>query len=203
MSGRFCIRSFVMPKPKSAFSYLRLIGGQWRGRKIAFQAAPGLRPTPDRVRETLFNWLMYDVPGARCLDLFAGSGALGFEAASREANQVVMVESNAATARQLKQQAGLLQADNIEVVPQSAESFLAGNPVPFDVVFLDPPFGQQWLEPVLKQLARGWLHAGSVLYLESEKSLPETEIGNALPDGFAIVRSKVAGDVGYRLARRV
>ena len=192
-----------MTQRHSDLSQLRLIGGQWRGRKIAFHAAPGLRPTPDRVRETLFNWLMYDVPGGRCLDLFAGSGALGFEAASRGAKQVVMVDSNAATTRQLQQQVDALQAESIYVVAQTAEEYLQGKPEVFDVVFLDPPFGQQLLEPAMVRLAQGWLHAESVLYIETEKTLPEMTIAASLPEGYSIVRSKTAGDVGYRLARRV
>lgn len=187
----------------SPSNQLRIIGGDWRGRKLTFHAAPGLRPTPDRVRETLFNWLALVVPGARCLDLFAGSGALGFEAASRGAKQVIMVEKLAATARQLREQAALLQAEQVSVLEQDAATFLAGKPTPFDVVFLDPPFQQGLLQQTLAALGQGWLHVGSYLYLEAERQLPEAELQQWLPDGFALYRAKQAGDVGYHLARHV
>ncbi len=113
---------------------LRVIGGEWRGRKLKFQTAEDTRPTTDRLRETLFNWLQWDVRGSRCLDLFAGSGALGFEAASRGASSVVMVEINPACVRQLNQNIEQLQANQVEVVHASAASYLAGKPEPFDIV---------------------------------------------------------------------
>jgi len=121
---------------------LRIIAGRWRGRRLTVPALPGLRPTPDRVRETLFNWLGPRVEGARCLDLFAGTGALGFEAASRGAAQVVMVEQASRAVAQLRSHAAALLADVVEVVDREALSWLGGRFRRFDIVFLDPPFGR-------------------------------------------------------------
>lgn len=193
-----------MSRGSSATSQLRIIGGSWRGRKISFRDAPGLRPTPDRIRETLFNWLMPVIGGSRCLDLFAGSGALGFEAASRAAAEVTMVEAGHGVAEQLRSQVALLAAaDRIQVVETDALHFLAGTAHPFDVVFLDPPFGKGLLQPVLQRLGEaGWLHEHSLIYIEAERTLAAEEISAWLPSGFQLVRSKQAGDVGYHLARR-
>jgi len=183
---------------------IRIIGGDWRGRKLQFYDAEGLRPTPDRVRETLFNWLASAMPGARCLDLFAGSDALGFEAASRGAAQVVMVEAAPATAQQLIRQAEALGAGaGAAIVNRSAEDYLRQPPEPFDIVLLDPPFAAGLLQPVLAQLAGGWLHESSYLYVEAERSLAAETMKPWLPPGFDWYRVKQAGDVGYQLARHV
>jgi 16S rRNA (guanine966-N2)-methyltransferase len=120
---------------------VRIIAGQWRGRKLEFPDSQGLRPTSDRVRETLFNWLAPVLPGAVCLDLFAGSGALGFEAASRDASRVVMVEQNSAVFKHLQSQSRRLSAQAVELVNADANDYLAGVDTAFDIVFLDPPFG--------------------------------------------------------------
>ncbi len=182
---------------------LRIIGGEWRSRRLRFADAPGLRPTPDRVRETLFNWLVSDLPGARCLDLFAGSGVLGFEAASRGAGEVVMVERAAGVVRRLRENLALLGAgERLQVVQADALRFLAGPPRPFDIVFLDPPYGKGLLEPALKALEGGWLAPGAVLYIEAESSLPEATLAGWLPQGYAITRRGTAGTVGYFLVRR-
>ena len=127
---------------------LRIIGGEWRSRKLKFADVPGLRPTPDRVRETLFNWLQWHVPGARCLDLFAGSGALGLEALSRGARDVVMVEKHPAAAQALRDNLTLLGARNARLVHDDALRYLGRVTVAFDLIFLDPPFRQMLLEPV-------------------------------------------------------
>ena len=119
---------------------LRIVGGEWRGRRLPVLDQPGLRPTPDRVRETLFNWLAPLITGARCLDLFAGSGALGFEAASRGAGRVVMIEKSANVVRVLRENRLLLDARQVEVIHADAGPWLAGQAEPFDLVFLDPPF---------------------------------------------------------------
>ena len=119
---------------------LSIIGGNWRSRKISFEDAEGLRPTPARVRETLFNWLQYDIIGSRCLDLYAGSGALSFEAASRGAKSVVQVENNPVACRCLKTNALALKAEQIKVVQMDAFRYLAGDAQAFDIVFVDPPF---------------------------------------------------------------
>lgn len=175
---------------------LRIIGGEWRGRKLRFADGEGLRPTTDRVRETLFNWLAPRIQGARCLDLFAGSGALGLEALSRGAAEVIFVDTNPAAITTLKENLALLKAENAEVIRGDGLNYLQGNLRQFDVVFLDPPFRRDLLQPALKLLAeQGWLAKGARLYLEleSEESLPE------LPTGWELLRSKEAGQVAYHL----
>jgi 16S rRNA (guanine966-N2)-methyltransferase len=148
---------------------LRIIGGEWRSRKLRFADVSGLRPTPDRVRETLFNWLQMQVPGARCLDLFAGSGAVGLEALSRGAGEVVMVEKHAAAARMLRENIALLGAQNAVLVHDDAFRYLQRETVGFDLIFLDPPFRQNLLVPVLEAIfAKGLLNAGGMIYLEQE-----------------------------------
>jgi 16S rRNA (guanine966-N2)-methyltransferase len=181
---------------------VRIIGGAWRGRKIEFPDLPGLRPTPDRVRETVFNWLQHEVTGAVCLDLFAGSGALGFEALSRGASRVIWVEKSAQAARKIEEQLARLARgapSNARIVTRDAENWLAGAPrLKFDLVFVDPPFGEQMLPRVLTALAAGgWVDVGSLIYLECERSggMP------VVPPGWELVKSKSAGEVGYHLAR--
>jgi len=177
---------------------LRIIGGRYRGRRLPVPSQPGLRPTPDRVRETLFNWLQPVIGGARCLDLFAGSGAIGFEAASRGAREVVMVERVAKVAKVLRNNAKLLGAVAVRVEQADALRWLdARAPRPFDIVFLDPPFSLGLLEPVCALLSRNsFLAAGARVYLETSAyaGLPE------LPQGWQLVRDKVAGQVRYALA---
>ena len=154
---------------------MRIIAGQWRGRKLAFPDAGGLRPTSDRMRETLFNWLQPVLPGASCLDLFAGSGALGFEAASRGAAKVVMLDSARDVVGALQENAKLLSASTVQVCQQDAASYLATGPRPFDVVFLDPPFDSP--ELMLHSLARlsapGWLAPGAWVYVETPSTAAE------------------------------
>lgn len=178
---------------------LRIIGGGWRGRKLRFPRASGIRPTPDRVRETLFNWLGGRVPGARCLDLFAGSGALGLEALSRGAAAVTFVEHDAVAARALRARLAEWGAQGAEVVRADALSFLAGAPRPFDVVFLDPPFASQLLGTAAACLEEhGWLESGAHIYVECavRDGLPP------LPARWAALKGKQAGEVGYHLFAR-
>jgi len=151
-------------KPNEA-NRVRIIGGQWRSRVIEFPDAEGLRPTANRVRETLFNWLGQTLHGKRCLDLFAGSGALGFEAASRGASEVVMVENNRLAIEALKRNQEKLLAPQCRLIPQGAAEFLARNQVKFDVIFLDPPFGSGLLAALLGQLEIH-LAADGVVYAE-------------------------------------
>jgi 16S rRNA (guanine966-N2)-methyltransferase len=175
---------------------LRIIGGRWRGRKLRFPSAEGLRPTPDRVRETLFNWLAPSIRGARCLDLFAGSGALGLEALSRGAAEVVFVERAPLVARHLREALGLLAADGGRVVQADAAAFLAGPAQPFDVVFLDPPFGADLVPAMLARLvAAGWLAPGARVYVEQ----PAARGAPAWPAPLVAHRSGQAGEVGYHL----
>lgn len=176
---------------------LRIIAGDWRGRRIAVPQASGLRPTPDRVRETLFNWLQGVVPGARCLDLFAGAGGLGFEAASRGAARVVMVESAPQVAAHLREQMQALGAsDRVEVVADDALRYLSRCREAFDVVFLDPPFHSDLLNRVLALLADGrCLRPGARVYAEYTDSAEPP----ALPDGWEIARQGRAGDSAHLL----
>lgn len=179
---------------------LRIIGGQWRGRRLEFPDIPGLRPTPDRVRETLFNWLQSEIVGARCLDLFAGSGALGLEALSRGASRVVMVDEASAVTRQLESNLQILQADNASVARMSAQTFLERGPgdARYDVVFLDPPFGLELVSPIVQLLEKGdWLAPDALIYVETERSLHELD----LPASWEPLREKHTGHVRYRLFR--
>jgi 16S rRNA (guanine966-N2)-methyltransferase len=179
---------------------LRIIAGRWRGRKLALPDVAGVRPTPDRVRETLFNWLAPVLPGARCLDLFAGSGALGLEALSRGAAEVVMIERDPRVVRALEDHARLLQARGLRIVVDDGMRYLdAPAPVAFDIVFLDPPFGQGLLTPCCAKLEAGsWLAPEARIYLEAERSLGVP----AVPPAWEVVRSRQAGQVGYHLALR-
>jgi len=178
---------------------LRIIGGRWRGRRLRFPDIEGLRPTPDRVRETLFNWLAPAIEGARCLDLFAGSGALGIEALSRGAAEVVWVERQPLAVRQLRQNLAQLGAAEAQVIPADALVWLGGPSRPFDVVFLDPPFGSDLLAPVCTALEQGgWLADGARIYLETARDAPMLK----LPENWQLVREKIAGQVSYRLAVR-
>jgi 16S rRNA (guanine966-N2)-methyltransferase len=178
---------------------VRIIGGGWRGRRLSFPDVPGLRPTPDRVRETLFNWLQHDIAGARCLDLFAGSGALGVEALSRGAKELVFVEQSVAAARALQEQLTRLGGERrAQVVEMGAARYLRGAAAPFDIVFLDPPFGRDALAEFIPLLDSGhWLKPGSQVYLENEKSAGAP----VLPAHWELLKSKSAGEVGYHLAR--
>jgi len=175
---------------------LRIIGGRWRGRKLRFPAAAAIRPTPDRVRETLFNWLGGATQGADCLDLFAGSGALGLEALSRGAAQVTFIEQDATAVRELHATLAEWQAQGAQVVHTDALRYLAGTARRFDIVFLDPPFSSQLLEPAAALLEMGgWLKAGALIYVECpvRTGLPP------LPASWRLLKAKRAGEVGYHL----
>lgn len=180
-------------------SKLRIIGGEWRSRQIIFEDSPGLRPTPARVRETLFNWLRQDVIASKCLDLFAGSGALGLEAASRGAQSVLQVDNNAQVCRNLKANCDKLSAQQIKVVQQDVFRFLAGDAQKHDLVFLDPPFGQglvgttcRWLED------KEWLAAQAKIYVEKEKN----GLLDDVPEHWTELKHKTAGNVEYYLFAR-
>lgn len=179
---------------------LRIIAGTWRGRRLRFPAAADIRPTPDRVRETLFNWLGPRVCGARCLDLFAGSGALGLEALSRGAAHVRFVEQNVEAARALERLAREWGASGAEVLTADALRILAGPAEPFDLVFLDPPFASGLMVCACERLERGgWLAERALIYVEcaAESTAP------AVPGHWARLKSKHAGEVGYHLYERV
>jgi len=178
---------------------LRIIGGQLRGRKLAIADVPGLRPTTDRVRETVFNWLQFELVDTRCLDLFAGSGALAFEALSRGAAQVILIEKDSQAARLLTQHAiTLSQACTGQALVQSADAlqFLDQRPAqPFDIVFIDPPFGMSLVERCINKLTQHqWLAEGSWVYIETERDLVPQ-----VPVNWQLHREKQAGQVTFRL----
>lgn len=177
-------------------SKLRIIGGEWRSRQIVFEDAPGLRPTSARVRETLFNWLHSDIANSRCLDLFAGSGALGFEAASRGAKQVVLVENNPKTCQKLRENSAVLKAEQIKVVQMEVTGFIGQCQDQYDLIFLDPPFGLGLVGPICQQLQQaGMLTPYGKIYLETERQLKL----QSLPDNWLQLKDKVAGEVRYSL----
>ncbi len=178
---------------------LRIIGGTWRGRKLRFPAVELIRPTPDRVRETLFNWLGARIRGARCLDLFAGSGALGLEALSRGAAAVTFVERDAAAVHSLAATLAAWGAPGTQVQRADALVFLGGVPQPCDVVFLDPPFGAGLLSAAAAALERGgWLAPTALIYVEcAARAGPP-----ALPESWRALKAKRAGEVGYHLYAR-
>lgn len=173
---------------------IRIIGGTWRSRKLDVMDAPGLRPTPDRVRETLFNWLQPLIEGARCLDLYAGTGSLGFEALSRGAAAVTMVENNPSLAARLKTQAAKLDAQALVIVCADALAWAAKCEQTFDIVFLDPPYAQNGSGQITSQLLNcPCLHKGTLLYLESDQPI---EPGD---DRLQVRKSGRAGSVHFGL----
>jgi len=174
---------------------IRLIAGQWRGRRLEFPPAPGLRPTPDRVRETLFNWLAPDLPGARCLDLFAGSGALGLEARSRGAREVVLVDRNPRVITHLRAELTRIGMDCVSCHLAAAQDWLAGNDRPFDIAFVDPPFADALWDTVLAALDRtGAVRSGGKVYVEMPRGRD-----SILPAGWSVWREGWAGEIHYRL----
>ncbi|NGO90257.1 16S rRNA (guanine(966)-N(2))-methyltransferase RsmD [Halomonas sp. NyZ770] len=179
---------------------LRIIAGEWRSRRFAFNALPGLRPTPDRVRETLFNWLSGQVEDARCLDLFAGSGALTLEALSRGAAEVLACDLSREVVSTLRGHLQTLHCERGEVRQQDALSLLATPPAaPYEIAFLDPPFHQDLLLPACQALeANGWLTSRAWIYLESEQRPAQL----ALPASWHLHREKRAGQVHYSLWQR-
>ena len=200
---------------------LRIVAGNWRSRLLDIAAVEGLRPTSERVRETLFNWLAPKIVGARCLDLFAGTGALGLEALSRGARSVVFVERSPVAAKQLEKNIGILTGKPVGAAsaanlfgPEGSPAATPGNanvvrgnaleylrrPTgdAFDIVFLDPPFADDRLGETCRLLAQGELLAeGALIYLE----LPRSQQEPALPDGWQVEKNKTAGNVRYMLVR--
>ncbi len=175
---------------------VRIIAGQWRGRRLRVFSAPGLRPTPDRVRETLFNWLRPWLPGASCLDLFAGTGALCLEALSRGAGSAVMVEAAPDAVAMLRANVVRLGAQHAEIIEAQATDYLAGPPHGFDIVFIDPPFASDLIARTSKLLeAGGWLSPGALIYVEAPAKLRPLPV----PETWECIRSGTAGQVGYHL----
>jgi len=181
---------------------VRIIGGQWRSRKLPFTEVPGLRPTPDRVRETLFNWLQGDIVGAHCIDLFAGSGALGFEALSRGASQCLFIDNHPQCIEDIKNNLQQFKAsggytalnDALTVLAKSPSQF---SPNRFDIAFVDPPYAAKIALECCHLLAEhNWLNVNASIYIESASAIEESE----LPKNWRLHRQKKAGQVHYHLA---
>ncbi len=170
---------------------IRIIGGEHRSRQLLVLDADGLRPTLDRVKETLFNWLGQDLTGQHCLDLFAGSGSLGFEAVSRNAQSVIMVEKSLQVAQQLISNAKLLRAENCQIINLAAEKFLNKNSSKFDVIFLDPPYSSDLLEQSLQKITTH-LAVDGLIYIEYHQNKPDLS-------QFNILKHSQAGSVNYAL----
>ena len=176
---------------------VRIIGGKWRSRPLKFTATNGLRPTGSRIRETLFNWLASYIEGARCLDLFAGSGALCFEALSRGAQNCTALENNRSAIEQLNANKTLLDAINLEVIATDTRNFLKANTAPhqYDVVFLDPPFEQKLHAVIAQLLTEGnWLASNALIYCELPATAPQF-----MPSNWQLLKDKTAGNVRFCL----
>ena len=176
-----------------AANQVRISGGEWRSRLLRFPDGPGLRPTPDRVRQTVFNWLGQNLEGLSCLDLFSGTGVLGFEAISRGAAQAVMVEQALPVYQSLLENKKLLNADTAEIIRADSMQFLAANRQRFDVIFLDPPFNQGWLSRLLPSMHEH-LAADGALYVEAEFTLQDG-------DGWQVMKHGKAGNVFFHLLK--
>lgn len=174
---------------------IRIIAGKYRGRKLTVLDVEGLRPTTDRVKETVFNWLMPYITDAKCLDCFAGSGGLGFEALSRGAKQVTFLELNKKAAQQLKLNLQTLKAQNGEVVNTDSLHYLNSITQQVDIAFIDPPFRQDLLTDTITKLSQGWLAENALIYIEVES---EAKITN-VPKNWQLLKEKIAGQVAYRL----
>ncbi len=178
---------------------IRIIGGRWKRTPIAVPESKALRPTPDRVRETLFNWLGQQLTGWHCLDLFAGSGALSFEAASRGAARVVAIDTDAAACRAMQALCDKLSAgDAVQVVRGQAAEWLARHTEPFDLIFMDPPFGQGLVQGMLPR-AVAILAPGGRIYIESDQAMTSDELAR---QGLDLLRADKAGAVHYHLCSK-
>lgn len=197
-------KSFTGRGQGKSAGQIRIISGKHKGRKLPVLMAEGLRPTTDRVKETVFNWLMPYIHQANCLDCFAGSGSLGFEAMSRGAEQVTLVELNRTAAKQLQANKELLKADNVTVIHSDALSFLSEGALKqnlsdnsskaFDLVFLDPPFRKQLVEQSAKLLNDYGLAEDALIYVEME-----AESTQVIPVNWQLLKEKVTGQVVYQL----
>lgn len=179
----------------SAKGNIRIIAGKHRGRKLPVLMSDGLRPTTDRVKETVFNWLMPYIVDSECLDCFAGAGSLGFEALSRGAKSVTLLELNKQAAQQLSSNKILLKAENVDIVNTDALKYLAQNQQSFSLVFIDPPFRQGLAEKAANLLANNGLSEGALVYVEMENDNNSQQ----MPANWQLLKEKVAGQVVYRL----
>lgn len=176
---------------KNKLNTVRINAGEWRSRVINFPDAEGLRPTPERVRQTAFNWLGQDLTGLSCLDLFAGTGIMGFEALSRHAKEVVMVEKTPVVYKAILENKATLKATHAQVLNVDALSFLDKNQQLFDVIFLDPPYNQSWLDKILPLVA-AHLNQNGMVYVEAEYAIEDT-------DTWQVIKQGKAGNVFYHL----
>ncbi|MGJ8692861.1 MAG: 16S rRNA (guanine(966)-N(2))-methyltransferase RsmD [Thalassotalea sp.] len=178
---------------------IRIIAGKHRGRKLPVILADGLRPTTDRIKETVFNWLMPYVQDSRCLDCFSGAGSLGFEAFSRGAKAVTLIELNKLAAKQLSVNCLTLKADAIEVINADALNYLAVNKPTineqFNLIFIDPPFRKNLCDLTIEKLQQGWIAPKAIIYIETEKEAQTLNI----PNHWQLLKEKSAGQVSYRL----
>jgi|TARA_R110001583_G_scaffold7158_7_gene35723 16S rRNA (guanine966-N2)-methyltransferase len=180
---------------KAATGSIRIIAGKHRGRKLPVLMAEGLRPTTDRVKETVFNWLMPYIHDANCLDCFAGAGSLGFEALSRGAAKVTLIELNNTAAKQLQANKQLLSADNVIITNTNSLDFLKSSTKQhYDLVFIDPPFREGLVTQTAELLNKGWLANQALIYVEME-----INSNQQLPENWQLLKEKVAGQVAYRL----
>lgn len=179
--------------------HIRIIAGKWRSRRLPVLTSEGLRPTPDRVRETLFNWLAPYIDGARCLDLFSGTGALCLEALSRGAHEVVMVEQSREAVQQLRANVERLETKDANIINTDALDYLRGQSRAFDLVFLDPPFAvaREMIERCAERLAQGWLTPSALVYVEAPQSMTPLPV----PSTWEHLRADTAGKVSYTLLR--
>ncbi len=184
---------------KSQMGRLRIVAGNWRSRLLDIADVEGLRPTGERIRETLFNWLAPTIEGSHCLDLFAGTGALGLEALSRGASGVVFVEKSTVAAKQLRTNIDVLDARGADVLNQDARAFLKSEPARrFDIVFLDPPFALDAVEETCRLLAdNAHLADDALVYIEDDRA----RVVPPLPEGWRELRNKTTGNVRYRLVQ--
>ncbi len=198
-----CMKKYTKPTSQQTKGEVRIIAGRWRGRKLPVLNSQGLRPTGDRVKETLFNWLMPYIEDSCCLDCFAGSGSLGFESLSRGAKQVTFVELDKTVINQLKQNLISLKCDEkqADVINQNSLEWLkkAQKTPRFDVIFLDPPFHFGLVERTIALLAQNnWLEQDALIYIETEKDKPLN-----IPENWVLLKQKITGQVCYRLYQKI
>lgn len=187
-------------KSQGKMGAIRIIAGKHRGRKLPVLMAEGLRPTTDRIKETLFNWLMPYINNSHCLDCFAGAGSLGFEALSRGGSHITLIELDKSAAKQLNDNKNLLAAENLNVVNANALQYLAQvTNESYDIVFIDPPFYKGLAEQACDLLKNGWLKPNALIYVEVESSSSSI----TLPENWTLLKEKVAGQVAYRLYQAI
>jgi 16S rRNA (guanine966-N2)-methyltransferase len=179
--------------------FIRIIAGKWRGRKLPVHNIEGLRPTTDRIKETVFNWLMNDVVGSSCLDCFAGSGSLGLEALSRGAKSLTLIEKDSQAAKQINANLSLLNADNATVEKADSLAYLTTVQQQYDLVFIDPPFRKNLAEPICQLLETAeLLTLNALIYVEIESELVDFSV----PNNWSLIKEKSAGQVSFRLYQR-